>query len=51
MAASLIAAGEVGAGSFKFHYGRKLKSDSLKADAWNDAMDTLSAFLALALSD
>ena len=33
--------------ALKFHYGRKLKSDSLKADAWNDAMDTLSAALAL----
>jgi cation diffusion facilitator family transporter len=33
--------------ALKFHYGRKLKSDSLKADAWNDAMDTLSAVLAL----
>jgi len=33
--------------AFKFRYGRKLKSDSLTADAWNDAMDTLSAALAL----
>ena len=33
--------------AFKFRYGRKLKSDSLKADAWNDAMDTLSAVVAL----
>jgi cation diffusion facilitator family transporter len=32
---------------FKFHYGRKLKSDSLVADAWNDAMDTVSAISAL----
>src|SRR3954452_4742445 len=32
---------------FKFRYGRKLKRDSLMADAWNDAMDTLSAPLAL----
>lgn len=31
----------------KFHYGRKLKSDALVADAWNDAMDTLSAISAL----
>jgi cation diffusion facilitator family transporter len=31
----------------KFRQGRKLKSDSLKADAWNDAMDTLSAVVAL----
>src|SRR6478672_9034201 len=40
LAKSLLAA-------FKFRYGRKLKSDSLIADAWNDAMDTLSATLAL----
>lgn len=33
---------------FKFRYGRKLKSDSLIADAWNDAMDTISAIVALA---
>ncbi len=31
----------------KFRYGRKLKSASLIADAWNDAMDTLSAIAAL----
>ncbi len=31
----------------KFHYARKLKSQSLSADAWNDAMDTLSATVAL----
>ncbi len=41
LAKSLLAA-------LKFRYGRKLKSDSLTADAWNDAMDTLSAGLALA---
>jgi len=40
----------------KFHYGRKLNSASLSADAWNDTMDTLSAVTALtavllALSD
>jgi cation diffusion facilitator family transporter len=34
--------------TLKFRHGRKLKSDSLKADAWNDAMDTLSAIVALA---
>lgn len=33
--------------AFKFRHGRKLKSDALKADAWNDAMDTLSAGVAL----
>ena len=31
----------------KFRYGRKLQSDALIADAWNDAMDTLSAGAAL----
>jgi cation diffusion facilitator family transporter len=34
--------------ALKFRHGRKLKSDALKADAWNDAMDTLSAIVALA---
>jgi cation diffusion facilitator family transporter len=33
--------------SAKFHFGRKLKSAALTADAWNDAMDTLSATVAL----
>ncbi len=42
--------------SLKFRYGRKLQSSALTADAWNDAMDTLSATVALigvglALSD
>ncbi|MBZ5623748.1 MAG: cation diffusion facilitator family transporter [Acidobacteriia bacterium] len=32
---------------FKFRYARRLQSDSLKADAWNDAVDTLSAAAAL----
>ena len=31
----------------KFRYGRKLQSDALTADAWNDAMDTISAMAAL----
>jgi cation diffusion facilitator family transporter len=31
----------------KFHFGRKLGSNALKADAWNDATDTVSAFAAL----
>jgi cation diffusion facilitator family transporter len=40
----------------KFRYGRRLRSAALIADAWNDAMDTLSAVVALiavglALSD
>ena len=33
--------------AFKFQYGRRLKSTALTADAWNDAMDTLSAVAAL----
>jgi cation diffusion facilitator family transporter len=33
--------------SVKFRYGHKLKSSALTADAWNDAMDTLSATTAL----
>jgi cation diffusion facilitator family transporter len=33
--------------SLKFHYGKKLQSAALTADAWNDAMDTVSAFAAL----
>lgn len=32
----------------KFHFGRKLNSAALTADAWNDAMDILSAVTALA---
>jgi len=32
---------------FKFRYGLKLKSAALTADAWNDAMDILSAVIAL----
>jgi len=31
----------------KFRYGRRLNSAALTADAWNDAMDTLSAVTAL----
>jgi cation diffusion facilitator family transporter len=31
----------------KFHFGRKLKSSAISADAWNDAVDTLSAISAL----
>ncbi len=33
--------------AMKFHYGRKLQSAALIADAWNDTMDTLSAVAAL----
>jgi cation diffusion facilitator family transporter len=43
--ASLIAKSALA--TSKFHYGRKLKSDALVADAWNDAMDTISAISAL----
>jgi len=32
----------------KFHYGRKIGSSALMADAWNDAVDILSALSALA---
>jgi cation diffusion facilitator family transporter len=34
-------------GIVKFRYARRLKSASLNADAWNDLMDTVSAFAAL----
>jgi cation diffusion facilitator family transporter len=34
--------------TFKFRHGRRIQSDSLTADAWNDAMDSLSAIVALA---
>jgi cation diffusion facilitator family transporter len=33
--------------TIKFRYGRRLNSASLIADAWNDAMDTVSAMAAL----
>ena len=33
--------------SFKFRIGRRLRSASLVADAWNDSVDILSAFAAL----
>ncbi len=32
---------------YKFRNGRQLKSDALRADAWNDAMDSVSAAAAL----
>jgi cation diffusion facilitator family transporter len=31
----------------KFRVGRRIKSEALEADAWNDSMDILSAFTAL----
>jgi cation diffusion facilitator family transporter len=40
-------AAKTGLASLKFHFGRKLGSNALKADAWNDATDTVSAFAAL----
>lgn len=45
LAASLVS--KFALAVFKFRWGRKLGSDSLVADAWNDAMDTLSALAAL----
>jgi len=33
--------------SFKFYYGKKLRSAALVADAWNDAVDIVSATAAL----
>ncbi len=32
---------------FKFHYGRRIESAALVADAWNDTMDCVSAGVAL----
>jgi cation diffusion facilitator family transporter len=45
LVASLLA--KVALASVKFHYGRKLGSAALTADAWNDTMDTVSAVAAL----
>src|SRR6266567_2436502 len=42
---SLVA--KMGLATTKFRYGRKLSSAALTADAWNDAMDCLSAVAAL----
>ena len=38
---------KLGLAAMKFRQGRKLISSALLADAWNDAMDTLSAVVAL----
>jgi cation diffusion facilitator family transporter len=38
---------KLGLATMKFRQGRKLNSSALTADAWNDAMDTLSAVVAL----
>jgi cation diffusion facilitator family transporter len=40
-------AAKAGLSTLKFRYGRKLKSEALTADAWNDATDTISAIAAL----
>jgi cation diffusion facilitator family transporter len=42
---SLVA--KTGLATMKFRYGRRLHSAALTADAWNDAMDTISALAAL----
>jgi cation diffusion facilitator family transporter len=38
---------KTGLALMKFRFGKKLQSDAIKADAWNDATDTISAFVAL----
>ena len=43
--ASLVAKSSLAA--YKFRYSRRLKSDALTADAWNDTMDSVSAVAAL----
>ncbi|MEO8595510.1 MAG: cation diffusion facilitator family transporter [Candidatus Solibacter sp.] len=43
----LSLAAKTGLATMKFHYGRKLKSDALTADGWNDFTDTVSAVVAL----
>jgi cation diffusion facilitator family transporter len=40
-------AAKTGLAILKFRFGRRLQSDALTADAWNDATDTISAFAAL----
>jgi len=47
VAAGRLLLAKVALASVKFHYGRKLRSDALTADAWNDTMDTVSAVAAL----
>jgi cation diffusion facilitator family transporter len=44
----ISAVAKSGLATYKFRYGKKLRSASLTADAWNDAMDILSALAALA---
>ena len=43
--ASMVAKGVMSA--VKFHYGKKIRSAALTADAWNDFVDILSALTAL----
>ena len=43
--ASLIA--KIWLAGYKFRYGRRMQSDALQADAWNDTMDCVSACAAL----
>lgn len=43
--ASLLAKGSLA--TYKFRVGRRLQSDALRADAWNDTMDVVSATAAL----
>ena len=38
---------KVGLSTTKFHFGRKIRSDALIADAWNDGVDVLSGTVAL----
>ena len=45
LVASVVA--KISLSSVKFHYGRKLRSAALSADAWHDATDTISAITAL----
>src|SRR4051794_27465367 len=43
----LSIAAKAGLAAMKFHFAKRLQSDALKADAWNDATDTVSALAAL----
>jgi cation diffusion facilitator family transporter len=45
LALSLVA--KAGMATMKFRYGRRLNSAALTADAWNDAMDSMSAIAAM----
>jgi cation diffusion facilitator family transporter len=45
---AISALAKAGLATFKFRYGRKLRSAALTADAWNDTMDIASALAALA---